>query len=64
MANRTREKSITVFHGVMERARKLYRLPANPVADVEKPRTAAKTSLALLAATLKGRRRQRQPHCT
>ena len=25
----------------MERARKLYRLPANPVADVEKPRTAA-----------------------
>lgn len=24
MANRTREKTITVFHGVMERARKLY----------------------------------------
>ena len=41
LANRTREKTITVFHGVMERARKLYRLPANPVADVEKPRTAA-----------------------
>jgi integrase len=38
LANRTREKSITVFHGVMERARKLYRLPANPVADIEKPR--------------------------
>ncbi len=29
----------------MERARKLYRLPANPVADVEKPRTAAKTDI-------------------
>src|SRR5688572_3208166 len=37
LANRTREKTITVFHGVMERARKLYRLPSNPVADVEKP---------------------------
>src|SRR5215212_6611035 len=45
MANRTREKTITVFHGVMERARKLYRLPSNPVADVEKPRTAAKTEI-------------------
>jgi hypothetical protein len=43
MSNRTREKTITVFHGVMERARKLYRLRANPVADVEKPDTAAKT---------------------
>src|SRR3954454_19279731 len=45
LANRTREKTITVFHGVMERARKLYRLPANPVADVDKPRTAAKTEI-------------------
>ncbi len=45
MANRTREKTITVFHGVMERARKLHRLPANPVADVEKPRTATKTEI-------------------
>ncbi len=45
LANRTREKSITVFHGVMERARKLYRLSANPVADVEKPRTASRTNI-------------------
>jgi hypothetical protein len=29
MANRTTEKTITFFHGVMERARKLYRLPSN-----------------------------------
>jgi integrase len=29
----------------MERARKLYRLPANPVADVEKPRTATRTNI-------------------
>ncbi len=45
MANRTREKTITVFHGCMKRARKLHRLPSNPVADVEKPRTASKTEI-------------------
>jgi integrase len=45
LANRTREKAITVFHGVMERARKLYRLPTNPVADIEKPRTALRTEI-------------------
>jgi integrase len=49
LANRTREKSITVFHGVMERFRKLYRLPANPVADVEKPRTATNTELQVFS---------------
>ncbi len=49
MANRTREKTITVFHGVMERARKLYRLPSNPVADVEKPRTATKTEIEIFS---------------
>src|SRR3954468_11277275 len=49
MANRTREKTITVFHGVMERARKLYRLPSNPVADVEKPRTAARTEIQVFS---------------
>jgi integrase len=49
MANRTREKTITVFHGVMERARKLYRLPANPAADVEKPRTATKTEIQVFS---------------
>jgi len=49
MANRTREKIITVFHGAMERARKLHRLPANPVADVEKPRTASKTDIAVFS---------------
>jgi hypothetical protein len=45
LANRTREKAITVFHGVMERARKLYKLPENVVADVEKPRTASRTEI-------------------
>src|SRR3954449_11213358 len=49
MANRTREKTITVFHGVMERARKLYRLPGNAVADVEKPRTAARLEIQVFS---------------
>jgi hypothetical protein len=42
LANRTRKKAITVFHGVMERAREL---PENVVADVEKPRTASRTEI-------------------
>src|SRR5690242_14004495 len=49
MANRTREKTITVFHGVMERPRRMNRLQANPVADVEKPRTAAKTNIEVFS---------------
>jgi hypothetical protein len=28
---------MTVFFGVMERARKTYKLPLNPVRDLEKP---------------------------
>jgi integrase len=36
LTNRTR-KTITVFHGLRERARHLHKLPDNPVADIEKP---------------------------
>jgi integrase len=50
LANRTREKTIVVFHGVMERARKRYRLPSNPVADVEKPRTAPRSNIDVFSA--------------
>jgi hypothetical protein len=49
LSNRTRRKVITVFHGVMERARKLHRLPLNPVADVEKPRTAARPAIQVFS---------------
>ena len=49
MANRTREKTITVFHGCMERARELHRLPFNPVADVEKPRTGTRTGIEVFS---------------
>jgi integrase len=49
LSNRTREKVITVFHGVMGRARRLHRLPLNPVADVEKPRTAAQPAIQVFS---------------
>lgn len=36
LANKTVNKILAVLHGIFERARKLYGLPANPVAEVEK----------------------------
>lgn len=38
LSNRTRNKSLTILGGIMERARRLYGLPANPVREVEKLR--------------------------
>jgi len=38
MGNTTKIKILTVLFGVMERARRRYKLPVNPVRDVEKPR--------------------------
>jgi integrase len=38
LTNRTRNKALTILGGIMERARKLYGLPSNPVRDVEKLR--------------------------
>ncbi len=35
--NRTQLKIITILFGVMERARKVHKLPLNPVRDLEKP---------------------------
>jgi integrase len=37
MCNRTKLKILTVLHGVMKRALRVYKLPRNPVAGVEKP---------------------------
>jgi integrase len=39
LTNRTRNKALTIVGGIMERARKVYGLPSNPVRDVEKLRT-------------------------
>jgi integrase len=41
LSNATKRKVIVIFHGVMERACRVYRLPMNPVGTVEKPRLAA-----------------------
>ncbi len=35
----TRTKALVLMHGVFQRARRMYGLPMNPVADVEKPPT-------------------------
>jgi integrase len=35
----TRTKALVLMHGIFQRARKLYGLPVNPVADVENPPT-------------------------
>ena len=40
LSNATKRKVIVVFHGVMARACRVYGLPVNPVAAVEKPRLA------------------------
>ena len=38
LSNRTKNKLVTVLHGIFERARKVYGLPTNPVASVERLR--------------------------
>jgi integrase len=40
LSNATKRKVIVIFHGVMARACRIYGLPVNPVAQVEKPRLA------------------------
>jgi len=40
LANRSKQKIIVIFHGPMERARRVWKLPFNPVRDVDRPRTA------------------------
>ena len=38
LTNRTRNKALTILGGILERARKVHRLPSNPARDVEKLR--------------------------
>jgi integrase len=38
LSNRTVNKALTIFGGIMERARRIYGLPSNPVRDIEKLR--------------------------
>jgi integrase len=50
MSNRTKAKVVTVFHGVMERARRVWKLSLNPLRDIEKPRAAASPGIDVLSA--------------
>jgi integrase len=45
MNNRTRLKILTVLHGVMGRAKRVWKLPRNPVSDVEKPTQTRSTNI-------------------
>jgi integrase len=38
LSARTVNKALTILHGIMERARRVWNLPANPVADIERVR--------------------------
>jgi hypothetical protein len=67
MSNATKRKVIVIFHGVMARACRVYGLPANPVARVEKPRLAPPGAIdvfsteevhALVRAAASGRTRR------
>ncbi len=50
MSNRTKAKAVTVFHGMMKRARRVWKLPSNPVTDIEKPRQAPEVGIDVLSA--------------
>jgi integrase len=49
MSNRTKVKLLTVLNGIMSRARRLHRLPVNPMADVEKPRHRRSTAIEVFS---------------
>jgi integrase len=49
MNNRTRLKILTVLHGVMQRAKRVWKLPRNPIADVEKPVQRKSTDIAVFS---------------
>jgi hypothetical protein len=36
LSDQARAKILTIFHGVVERARRIYKLPSNPVKDVSR----------------------------
>ena len=49
MGNRTRLKILTVFHGLMKRAARVWRLPSNPLSDVEKPAQVKATEISVFS---------------
>ena len=49
MSNRTKHKLLTELNGIFVRARRAYKLPTNPVADVEKPHTRSSTAIEVFS---------------
>jgi integrase len=49
MSNRTKIKLLTELNGVFVRARRAYKLPSNPMADVEKPRARSSSGIEVFA---------------
>ena len=49
LSDRSMQKAVTIFHGVMERARKHHGLPVNPVAGVDRPRPATRLEIDVLS---------------
>jgi integrase len=49
MGNRTRLKVLTVLHGVMGRAKRVWKLPRNPVSEVEKPIQRRRTEIEVFS---------------
>jgi len=47
--NRTRLKILTVLHGVMGRAKRVWKLPRNPISDVEKPVQGRSTTIEVFS---------------
>jgi len=48
-ASSTRVKALVLLHGIFQRARKVWSLPANPVADVEKPPLRASSDIRVFS---------------
>jgi integrase len=49
MNNRTRLKILTVLHGVMQRAKRIWKLPRNPISEVEKPTQVRSTEIEVFS---------------
>jgi integrase len=50
-SNRTTQKYLIVLNGIFKRAMKVYRLPANPMSLVERPRVRHSSEIDVLSAT-------------
>ena len=48
-ASSTRVKALVLMHGIFQRARKVWSLPANPVTDVEKPPLGASSDIQVFS---------------